>query len=101
MECGVGRQPYKTLYFYPDTNTHLECPLKNSWGPAEPPSHWCRTFPPLLAKMGYGLLCGTEERNIEHVFLQCPIHQPPHGLHSLTILDDETIEWLLNTRPEV
>ena len=32
---------------------------------------------------------------------QCPIHRPPHGLHGLTVLDDETIEWLLNTCPEI
>jgi len=25
----------------------------------------------------------------------------PHGLHGLTVLDDETIEWLLNTCPEI
>jgi len=24
----------------------------------------------------------------------CPIHRPPHGLHALTILDDETIDCL-------
>ena len=29
--------------------------------------------------------------------LYCPIHRTPHGLHGLTVLDDETIEWLLNT----
>jgi len=23
-----------------------------------------------------------------------------HGLHGLTVLDDETIDWLLNTCPE-
>jgi len=37
---------------------------------------------------------------VEHVVLQCPIHQP-HCLINLTVLDDETIEWLLNTCPEV
>ena len=31
----------------------------------------------------------------------CPIHRPPHGLHGLTVLDDETTEWLLNTCPEI
>jgi len=40
--------------------------------------------------------CGTEE-TADHVVLQCPIHRPPYGLHDLTVLDDETIEWLLNT----
>jgi len=26
---------------------------------------------------------------------------PPHGLHGLTVLDDETTEWLLNTCPDI
>jgi len=41
--------------------------------------------------------CGVEEQTVDHVVLQCPIHRPPHGLHGLTVLDDEKIEWLLNT----
>jgi len=45
--------------------------------------------------------CGAEEQTVDHVVLQCPIHRPPHGLHPLTVLDDETIEWLLNTCPEI
>jgi len=45
--------------------------------------------------------CGAEEQTVDHVFLQCPIHRPPHGLHGLTVLDDETTEWLLNTCPEI
>jgi len=44
--------------------------------------------------------CGAEQ-TVDHVVLQCPIHRPPHGLHSLTVLDDETTEWLLNTYPEI
>ena len=45
--------------------------------------------------------CGAEEQTVDHVVLQCPIHRPPVGLHGLTVLDDETIEWLLNTCPEI
>ena len=45
--------------------------------------------------------CGAEEQTVNHVVLQCPIHWPPHGLHGLTVLDDETTEWLLNTCPEI
>jgi len=45
--------------------------------------------------------CGAEEQNVDHVALQCPIHRYPHGLHGLTVLDDETIEWLLITCPEI
>jgi len=25
----------------------------------------------------------------------------PHGLHGLTVLDDETTEWLFNTCPDI
>jgi len=58
------------------------------------------------AQMGYGPHCGQgecggEEQTVDHIVLQCPIHRPPHGLHFLTLLDDETIEWLLNTCPEI
>jgi len=41
--------------------------------------------------------CGAEEQTVDHVVLQCPIYRPPHGLHCLTVLDDDLIEWLLNT----
>ena len=34
--------------------------------------------------------CGAEEQTVDHVVLQCPIHRLPHGLHGLTVLDDET-----------
>jgi len=45
--------------------------------------------------------CGAEEQTVDHIVLQFPIHRPPHGLHGLTFLDDEIIEWLLNTCPEI
>jgi len=45
--------------------------------------------------------CGAEDQTVDHVVLQCPIHRPPHGLDGLTVLDDETTEWLLNTCPEI
>jgi len=45
--------------------------------------------------------CDEEEQTVDHVVLQCPIHRPPHGLYGLTVLDDKTIEWLLNTSPEI
>jgi len=32
---------------------------------------------------------GAEEPTVDRVDHQCPIHRPPHGLHGLTILDDE------------
>jgi len=54
-------------------------------------------WPPLSAACE----CGAEEQTVDHVVLQCPIHRPPHGLHGLTVLDDKTTEWLLNTCPEI
>jgi len=44
---------------------------------------------------------GAEERTVDHVVLQCLIHRLPHTLHGLTVLGDETPEWLLNTCPEI
>jgi len=44
--------------------------------------------------------CDTKEQTI-YVALQSPIHQLPRGLHSLIVLDDETIDWLLNTCLEI
>jgi len=44
--------------------------------------------------------CDAEEQTVDHVVLQCQIHRPPHRLHGLTVLDDETTEWLLNICPE-
>jgi len=59
---------------------------------------------PLLYKwvMASSAACefAAEEQTVDHVVRQCPIHQPSHELHGLTVLDDETIEWLLNTCPE-
>ena len=46
--------------------------------------------------------CGTEEQTVDHVVLhQCLTNRPLHGLHGLAVLDDETMEWLLNTCPEI
>ena len=35
--------------------------------------------------------CGAKEQTVDHIVLQCPIHRPLHGLHGLTVLEDETI----------
>ena len=45
--------------------------------------------------------CDAEEQTADYVVLQCPIHRPPHGVHGLTVLDDETTEWLINICPEI
>ena len=62
-------------------------------------------FPLLPALMGYApsaaCECGAEEETADHVILQCPIHRPPRELHGLTVLDEETVEWLLNACPKI
>jgi len=45
--------------------------------------------------------CGSENQTVDYVFFQCPIHPPLHGLHGLTVLGDETVEWILNTSREI
>jgi len=47
------------------------------------------------------LVSVVEEHTVDHVILHYEIHRPPYGVHGLTILDDETIERLLNTGPEI
>jgi len=97
--------PTRLRIFIPDTGTPPNDPFKKSMGPAEPPPHRCRTFPLLLVQMGStssaACECGAEEQTVDRVVLQCPIHRPPHGLHGLAVLDDETIEWLFNICPEI
>jgi len=36
--------------------------------------------------------CCAEDQAMDHVVLWCPIHRPPHQLHGMTFLNDETIE---------
>ena len=103
MERGVGGQPHKTQHFnFRHRYTHSQNdPPKKSLGPAP---HWCRTFPLLPVQMGMASSAACEfgaEQTVDHVVLQCPIHRHPHGLHGLTVLDDETTEWLLNTCPDI
>jgi len=64
-----------------------------------------RRFHPCLHKWGMAFSaaceCGADEQTVNHVF-SCPVHRLPHdGLHGLTVLDDETIKWLLNTCSEI
>jgi len=106
MERGVGGQPHKTQHF----NSRHRCthtwndPPKKGLGPAQLPPHRCRTFPLLPVQWGLASSeaceCGAEQ-TVDHVVLHCPIYQPPHGLHVLTFLDDETTEWLLNTSLDI
>jgi len=84
--------------------TLLKWPCQGRHGPglAPPP---CPTFPLVLTQRGMAPCaaceCGAEERTVDHLVLHYPIHLPPYGMHGPTVLDDETIEWLLNTCPEI
>ena len=53
-----------------------------------------------IHKWGFGPLlnceCGTSEQIADHVLTASPIHQAPHGIQGLTVLDDETQCWLNN-----
>jgi len=46
-----------------------------------------------VAQLGYSpsaaCECGAEEQTVGHVVLDCPIQRPLHGLHGLTVVDDE------------
>jgi len=44
---------------------------------------------------------GAKEQTVNHVVLHFPVQRPPHGAQGLTVLDDETLEWLLNTCSEI
>ena len=101
MECGVVR----LRTFIPDTGTHppgMTLP-RRAWVRLNHPRTGPGRFHSCLYKWGMSSSaaceCGAEEQTVDHVVLQCPIDRPPHGLHGLTVLDDETIEWLLNTCP--
>ena len=47
-----------------------------------------------MHKWGFGLSlnceCGASEQTADHVLTACPIHQAPHGIQGLMVLDDET-----------
>jgi len=43
--------------------------------------------------------CGAEDQTVDHIVFQCPIHLSP-WIARLD-LDDKTIDWLLNTWPEI
>jgi len=44
---------------------------------------------------------GAEEQTDGHVVLHCPNDLPLHGVLDPMVLDDQTLEWLLNTCYEI
>ena len=106
MERGVGRQPYKIPHFHPRHCTHLlGMTLQRAWVWVNRLPTSVGRFQSCLYKWGMASSaaceCGAEEQTVNNVILQCPIHRPPHGLQGLTVLDDKTTKWLLNTCPKI
>ena len=107
MECGVGDNPTKLRTLIQDNGTHPPgiTLTRRAWVRLNRFCTGVGRFRSCLYKWGMAssAACegGVEERTVDHVVLQCPIHRPLHGLHGLTVLDDETTEWLLNTCPEI
>ena len=106
MEYGVVGQHYETPYFHP-RHGHPHSwngPAKYSVGPVRLRTDVGR-FRSSLHKwfMASSLACecGAEDQTVDHVVLHDPNHRTPHGLHGLTVQDDETIDWLRNICPEV
>jgi len=90
MEGGVVAQSYETPYFqHRHRNPGMTLP-RTAWVRFNHHRTGVRRFRSCLHK--WGMASSAEEQADEHVVHQCPIHQPPHGLHGLTVLDDETIE---------
>ena len=99
--------PTRLRMLIPDTGTHPPGMIlpRRAWVRLNRHRTCVGRFRSCLCKWGFASSaacgCGAEEQTVGHVVLQCPIHGPPHGLHCLTFLDDETTEWLLNTCPEI
>jgi len=104
MECGVGGKHYETRYF----KYFIHGIVIQLYGVVRPWTVWIQPVPASdvsapswtngVWSPSAACECGAEEQIVDHVVLQCPIHRTLHGL---TVLDDETIEWLLNTCPEI
>jgi len=105
--AGWADSPTRLRIFIPDTGTHPP-------GMTLPRRAWVRLnrlrtgvgrFRSCFYKWGMASSpaceCDAEEQTVDNVVLQCPIHRSPHGLYGLTVLDDETIDWLLNICPEI
>ena len=102
MECGVGGQPHKTPRFHP----------RHRYPPSQEESGSCSTASapvsglsaPACTNGVWPLLraVSVAQKNKPSTMLSSNVQSTsPHGLHGLTVLADETTEWLLNTCPEI
>jgi len=97
--------PTRLRTLIPDTGTYTMTLPRRAWVRLNRLRTGVGRFRSCWYKWGMGSSaaceCGEEEQTVDHAVLQCPIYRPPHGLHGLMVLDDETTEWLLNTCPEI
>ena len=100
-------KPIRLCIFIPDTSTHLPGATlrRRAWVWLNRLHTGVGRFHSYLYKcvMVSSVACesSTEEQTVNHVVLHCLIHRLPHGLHGLTVLDHDTIKWLLNMCPEI
>jgi len=107
MEYGVVGEHYTRLRtFIPDIGTHPPgMALRTVWVRRNRFRTGVGRFRSCLHKWGMAPFAACEygivEQIVDRVVLHLPIHRTPYGAHGLTFLDDDTIEWLLNTCPEI
>jgi len=98
--------PTRLHTLIPDTGTHtprMTLP-RRAWVRLNRLHTGVGRFRSCLYKWGMASSAACEcsaEQTVNHVVLHCPIHQTPNGLHSVTVLDDQTTKWLLNTCPDI
>ena len=92
---------------YPTSEpTLLECPLpRTAWVRLKRLRNIAVRFSSCLHKWSMApsaiCECGAEERTVDHVALHCSTNRLPCGVHGLKGLDDDKIECLHNTCPEI
>jgi len=102
MECRKAESTtrLRTVISVPPSWNDL---AKNSVDPAQSPPLRCQTFPAPVCTNGVWpplrlVSVAQKIKPLTIVAFQSPIHRPPME-HGLTVLDDETIDWQLNTCP--
>jgi len=89
-------KPAPTPLEWPSEQPELGLPASAPVSDVSPPVCTNTVWPPLQP-----VSVTKQNKPLTTLVHQCPIHRFPHGLHDLMVLDDETIEWLHNTCPEI
>jgi len=98
MECGMGGQPYKTPHFHPRYRQPPPVQLRSDLTASAPVSDVSAP----VCWNGHGFLCRLWVWRIKirpSTMLSSNIQSI--DLRALTVLDDETMERLLNTCPKI